>query len=89
MVQKLTEVIEKNQKVVFSGKKEFNWEDLKAFGENALKYSSPVIVMILIALQAGQSWDEIKLAVYAVLLQNAINFFSKWSGEARYIVDKK
>lgn len=86
---KLTEVVSKDEKVVVS--KSWTapiWEDYKAWGMNALKYSSPIILMILTAIQAGQTWEEIKLAVYGLILQNAINIFSKFASEQRYVVQK-
>ena len=89
MEQKLTEVVNKDQKIIVSGKREFNWQDAKEWGMNALKYSSPVLLMILLALQSGKTWEEISIAVYGLILQNAINIVTKWSGEARYVVDKK
>lgn len=86
---KLTEVVAKDEKVVVS--KAWSkpiWEDYKAWGMNAIKYSSPVILMVLVSIQAGKTWDEIKLAVYGILLQNAINIFSKFASEQRYVVQK-
>lgn len=86
---KLTENVGKNEKVVTSGKWQMPiLQDFQAWGMNALKYSSPVILLILVSIQAGQSWDEIKLAVYALVLQNAINVFSKLAGTNKYVVEK-
>lgn len=87
-MQKLTKNVDKNEKVVISEKRELKLQDLKEWGMNALKYSSPVLLMIALAVQAGQSWDEIKIAVYALLLQNIINVLTKWSGEQKYVVEK-
>lgn len=89
MEQKLTEIVEKNQKVVVSDKKQITKEDLMAWFSNFKKYSAPAILVGLLALQAGKSWEEISWLMYGVLLQNAINIVSKWIGESRYVVDKK
>jgi len=56
---------------------ELNKQDWKEIGRQLLKYTSPLILVFLIALQQNVPLKEALYLVYGAALQVGINFFSK------------
>lgn len=54
-----------------------NKEDWKEIGKQLLKYTSPLILVFLIALQQKADLKDALYLVYGAALQVGINFFSK------------
>lgn len=52
-----------------------------SFGRSLWKYTAPLLLMFLLALQAGTPIKDALLLVYGAALQVAINFTSKFVGK--------
>lgn len=60
-----------------SPKGELNSQDWKVIGKQLYKYTSPLLLVFLIAIQRGVPMKDALLLVYAAALQMAINILTK------------
>jgi hypothetical protein len=58
-------------------------EQWKSFGKSLWKYTCPLLLVFLLALQAGTPLSEALYVVYGAFLQVAINFVSKFATETK------
>ena len=56
-----------------------NKEDLKSLGRAVLKYTSPLLITFLLALQRGVPVQDALWLVYGAALQLLINLLSKFN----------
>ena len=75
-------------KKITSEQFEFIYEDIKKAIFNSLKFGSPLLLIILLALQKGVSFDDIELLAYGWLLQFAIDLVTKFISVNTYSVKK-
>lgn len=71
-------------KKITSEQFELVYEDLKKALFNAFVFGSPLLLIILIELQAGKSFEDIKLLVGAWLLQTGIDLLKKFISINKY-----
>ena len=69
---------------ILSDKKELIKEDYIKWAKNLLIFSSGSIVVFLIVLQQGGTFQEATVALYGALINALIDLFRKWEGETRY-----
>lgn len=86
---KLTEVVKSDEKVVTSDRFELVWQDIKQAVTNSLLFASPLLLIALLGLQEGKSWNEIKGLVYGAALQLVIDLVRKYLTQDKYVVSKK
>lgn len=86
---KLTEVVKSSEKVVTSKDFEIIWLDVKRSLKNAAIFALPLVLLGITELQAGKSFEEIKVLLWAALAQLVTDLIRKYIGEAKYVVDKK
>lgn len=75
-------------KMVKSGEFELIYQDIKKAIFNAFVFGSPLLLLVLIELQKGNSFEEIKLLVIAWGLQTAIDLVKKFIQVNSYQVKK-
>lgn len=88
MVDKVIDDVKAGEKIVVSPKNALIPEDYQRALENSLTFASPLLLVGLVALQAGQSWQEVLLLVYGAALQLAIDLVRKYINKDKYIVEK-
>lgn len=65
---------------------ELIWEDIKRAAFNSLVFASPLILMALVGLQQGKTWEEIKGLLYAAAIQLGIDLVKKYLSKDTYKV---
>jgi len=73
---------------ITSDRFKFIYEDIKKAIFNAFVFGSPLLLFILMGIQAGKSFEDIKLLVIAWILQAAIDLTKKFISVNRYQVKK-
>lgn len=75
-------------KMIKSGEFELIYQDIKKAIFNAFVFGSPLLLLVLIELQKGNSFEEIKLLVIAWVMQTSIDLLKKFISVNKYEVKK-
>lgn len=59
-------------------------QDVKRWGRNTLIFTSPALIVFLMALQAGVPVKEALFAMYPAFINLLIDLLRKYKNEARY-----
>lgn len=70
---------------VISNKREIVREDVVKWIKNLLIFSSGSIIVFLVVLQQGGTFQQAGVALYGALVNALIDLFRKWEGETKYI----
>lgn len=65
------------------------WEDLKKALFNAFVFGSPLLLIILVEIQSGKGFEDIKLLISAWFLQAGIDLLKKFISTNTYKIKKK
>lgn len=71
-------------RAIVSDKNELIWEDIEKWGKNLLVFSSGSIIVALVVLQQGGTFQEALFALYGSMVNAFIDLLRKFSGETRY-----
>lgn len=71
------------QKFITSEEQQLIWADIKKWGYNALVFSSPAVLVGLVALQSNA--PKVAFFIFAKELYTIlVDLYKKWAGEAKY-----